>query len=140
MLARLPGVALLGVLALFLASCGGGGGDAVGLETKQIELKEVNDSGFAGEVLLTSAGDNRTVVVVGLGRNGAAEGDFPVAIHDGTCAGLSGNEVFPLEPLRSGFLSQEVASSLKALGERDHALIVFQSEERAVYVACADLP
>ncbi len=139
-LARLPWVALLGVLALFLAACSGGDGDRVALDTKQVDLKEVNDSGFTGEVLLTSVGDNRTVVVVGLGRNGTAEGDFPAAIHEGTCPGLAGNEVFALEPLRSGFLSQEISASMDVLGERDHALIVFQSGERSVYIACADLP
>lgn len=132
-------VPIMALLALAFAACGGGD-DGIGLDTRTIDLKSVNDSGYEGEVLLTSSGDDRTVVVVTLGQDELPEGDFPVAIQEGTCSGLSGNIAYDLEPLQSGFLVQEIAASLDVLDDREHALVVFESNDRNVYVACAGIP
>jgi hypothetical protein len=137
--AYIPWVPLLALLALVFAACGGGD-DGIGLDTRTIDLKQVNDSGYEGEVLLTSAGGDRTVVVVTLGREDAPEGDFPAAIQEGSCSGLSGNIAHDLEPLKTGFLFDEIPASLEVLEERDHALVVFESNDRNVYVACAEIP
>lgn len=78
-------------------------------------------------------------MTVAIGTGDAVGGDFPAAIQDGSCDGLSGTIVFELDDLRGGVVSEEISASLEELGEQDHALVVFQSGDRNVFVACADL-
>lgn len=136
---RLGMIGAVVTVGLSLAGCSSSGEDRISLTSTTIDLNEVNDSGFSGQVLLASAGANRTIVIVALGGAELLTGDFPAAIHEGTCRGLSGNEAYALDRLRSGLLSQEISASLDDLRDKDHSLVVFQSDERAVYVACADL-
>jgi hypothetical protein len=139
-LVRWAGTLMVGVAALGSAACFGGDDDNdVALETEAFDLQDINDSGYTGEVTLVSAGGNRTVVTVALGQEGNLAGDFPAAIQEGTCDGLAGNVAYELDQLSSGFLTQEVSASMEDLQEQDHSVVVFQSNDRSVYVACADL-
>lgn len=129
----------IAIFPLLMVSCNSGG-DGVDLDTRTIDLRSMNDSGYSGQVLLTSSGDDRTVVVVTIGNEGIPAGDFPVAIQEGKCSGLGGNIAYELKPLHTGFLVEQIAASLDVLDDRDYALVVFQSDARSVYVACAEIP
>lgn len=123
-------------LALVLASCGGD--DGVGLDAEALDLEAVNDSGYSGEVIVTSPGRGQSQLLIALGREDEPEAEFPVAIQEGNCEGLSGRVVQDLGQLQSGLLTMQIPVTLESLRAADHALVVFQSNERQVYVACAD--
>src|SRR5690606_20311798 len=100
---------------------------------------EVNDSGYEGQVVIVSTDDGRSIVTAIIGLNDARQGDFPASIQAGTCEGLAGAEAYELDAFRGGYLSQEIAASLVTLTENAHAFVVFQSPQRQIYVACADI-
>lgn len=129
---------LAGVLGAAAVACGGDD-NAVSLDTEEVTLDEVNQSGFEGEALLAGTEGGTTAVVVSLGTDDGLEGDFPAAIHRGTCEGLTGTEAFDLGSMQGGFLSTEVDIALDTLTSDDHAVVIYQSDDRSVYVACGDL-
>lgn len=132
----LSAVALLGVVA-----CGGDGDEEepLALETASMEMTEVNASGYHGEVVIVSTSGSRSVVTAVIGRDGEQQGDFPASIQAGTCEGLAGAEAEALDSFRGGYLSQEIRASLSSLRENEHAFVVYQSADRQVYVACAEI-
>ncbi len=135
--------ALLCAPALVLAgvACGSSDDpqDPLELRTLDVNLSDVNDSGYEGQVVIVSTDDGRSVLTAVIGLNGARQGDFPASIQVGTCAGLAGAEAYKLNAFRGGYLSQEIAASLVTLTENEHAFVVFQSAQRQIYVACADI-
>ncbi len=124
---------------MFVMGACGGDDKGVSLKSESKSLKEVNGSGYSGEAVLTSAGDARTFVVVAIGKDGNLNGSFPVAIQRAACKGLSGEVLHELGTLESGVWSGTVPESLKDLTDGNHALVVFESNQRSVYVSCADL-
>jgi hypothetical protein len=123
--------------AVIMAACRGGG-DGLDLQSEHRTVTEVNNSGFSGEAVLLSGGDNRTQVTVAIGSGEGLAGDFPVVIQRGGCSGLSGDLVHDLGNLQSGFLSTTVPAPMEELTS-EHALVVFESPGRSIYVACGEL-
>ncbi len=139
--ARLGAVLCAPVLLLAGIACGSSDDpqDPLELRTLDVNLTEVNQSGYGGQVVIVSTDDARSVLTAVIGINGARQGDFPASIQAGTCKGLAGAEAFAVSAFRGGYVSQEIPASLVTLTENEHAFVVFQSAERRIYVACADI-
>jgi hypothetical protein len=132
-------VAVIVIIVLIVVLTGNGDDDQVGISTATASMNEMNQSGYRGEVLLASAGDNRTLVTIAIGEGETLRGNFPTAIHRGSCEGLAGEQVHDLGELQNGLLTTEVSTPLSELEAGDYAVVVFQAADRAVYVACGDI-
>lgn len=125
---------------MFAVGACGNGDSRVGLDTRHIDLDEQNESGYNGEAIVVSGGDNRSVITLIFGEDGESpSGDFPAAIYRGSCDGLAGGEVHDLGSLERGLLSVQVNASLEDLTDEDHSIVVFQSDDRRTFVACGGL-
>lgn len=127
------------ILGLAAIGCGGGDGPGVQIDIESRNLGSVNDSGYEGEFVLLSAGGEETHVMVALGDEDQPNGDFEGVIQTGTCDGLSGEVVHELGTLQSGVLTTSVPASMDSLTENDHVLVLYESQDRSVYVACGNV-
>jgi hypothetical protein len=104
------------------------GADADGVSTP---LTQLNGSGQTGQVTLTPAGGEKTVVVVRIDKTGADE--TPAALHTGSCAQL-GAVAQQLEPPGERPSETTVDQPLQALLDAPHAVTVGNGPD-----ACADV-
>ena len=111
--------------------------EVVEMQIERLAIEEVNNSGYAGELVLASPRSNQTWVLVAVGQGDEPGGDFPVVIQRGSCEGESGEVVYDLGSLENGLLNEEIPAAIDDLTEEDYALVIFDSPRRALYVACA---
>ncbi len=112
---------------------------AAAQESLSLDLNEVDDSGIAGGVHLSS--DNGSTFVEVLITAGLEDGAVhPVHIHEGTCADLGG-VAWPLEDIVGGVSETTLDIELGELMAGEYAINAHLSEdEMAVNVACANIP
>jgi hypothetical protein len=140
--------ALAVTLVLVAAACGGdeSNGDetsaaasAQGGEPFTVELAEQNGSGQTGTARFTTAGANRTRVVVEV-TNPPAESQ-PIHIHRGTCEDIDVAPLYGLPNLSDGRTEATVPASIEELATGRLALNAHRSDAQLeLYVACGNLP
>jgi Cu/Zn superoxide dismutase len=107
-------------------------------DSKTFPISAQNASGEKGTVTLTSAGADKTTVVVEL--TGAPSAAQPAHIHTGTCAKLDPAPKYPLKSLAGGKSTTTVDASLASLTAGGFAVNVHKSaDDLKDYVACGDL-
>jgi hypothetical protein len=131
-------VIVCGVLAL--AGCGGDdSGGSSSEESVSVQLSTQNGSGESGTATLTSAGENRTQVVIEL-QGEAASASQPAHIHKGSCENLDPAPAYGLPNVMSGKSETTVAVSLDQLEQDAYAINVHKSSaDLKTYVACGDI-
>jgi len=92
-------------------------GETINQQAVIIELRELDGSGFSGEAVLASNGEQTEVAI----ELGGPTGDNPVHIHGGTCDELDPNPLFPL------------------LGDRFAINVHKSATEIGIYVACGEI-
>ncbi len=132
-----PWLAVVAGIGL-LAGCSSDKSEGPTITTKSITIEAVNKSGYSGQALLATRAD-QTEVLIAVGKGVTPEGDFPVEIQRGTCEGIAGDKRFELGELNGGTLAATVAAPLKDLTAEKHAIVVFQSRDRSVYLACGPI-
>ena len=109
-----------------------------------INLNELNESGVTGTANLVDNGDGTTNVSLAL-TGDAVTGDHPAHIHEGTCADLDPNPIYPLADVDDAGVSENsgetaVEVELAELLASPHAVnIHLSAEEIGVYVACGEI-
>jgi len=103
-----------------------------------IQLAAQNNSGQSGTAELTDMGNGMTRVVLNLANSPA--GPQPVHIHQGTCANLNPQPLFPLTNLANGRSETMVNAPLATILAQPHAINAHKSpQEVSVYVACGNV-
>jgi len=108
--------------------------------TVTVKMEAQNDSGNAGEAVLTEIEGGAKVKVV-LSVSGAPTGVAqPAHIHGGSCP-LPGGVLYPLTPVMNGASQTEIETTLGELLEQlPLSINVHKSQvEAAIYVACGDI-
>jgi hypothetical protein len=127
-------LAVLAVLVLALAACGGGDEAA---EEATVQLSEQTGSGQSGTATLTPVGDNQTMVAVEL--SSPPDHPQPAHIHDGSCEELGG-VAYGLNDLDGGTSETTVDVSLDDLLAGEYAINAHESEEAIeISVACGPI-
>ena len=131
---RLLHAAAAGLVLVVLGACAGGPSPA----PVTLQLRQLNDSGVSGTVILTSIDDARTLVEVDV--EAAGHLNMPAHIHPGTCAELVPQPKYALQSVINGRSRTEVAASLDELLSGGQALNIHKSnEEMEIYNACGEL-
>jgi hypothetical protein len=129
---RLSAVAAL----VLLAGCGQAAGQTSPDLT--IQLRTLNGSGVTGTVTFTPVRDGRTRVTVVVDQ--AGHPDMPAHIHPGTCDNLTPQPKYPLENVRDGRSTTEIAVSTRELLADQTAVNLHASvSDLKTYTACADI-
>ncbi len=129
-------LALILSLTAFVALAGMAGAQQ---QTTTIQLGEQNNSGQSGMAELTDMGNGMTRVVINI-RSGAAGVAQPAHIHQGTCANLNPQPLFPLTNVVDGRSETMVNASLSTILSAQHAINVHKSgPEASVYVSCGNI-
>lgn len=106
--------------------------------TATVQLAAQNTSGISGTATLTDLGGGKTRVVVNV--TGAAGGNEPAHIHEGTCATLNPAPKYPLTNVQNGASTTEVNVSLADLQKSPYAINLHKSpQDVPTYVACGDI-
>lgn len=142
--ARFSGARFLALLAMWsplaLASCGGESApEQAGGEVK-VEFQEVDGSAAEGLVTLRLA-DGTYTAVVAMDTH-RSPGDYPVAIHSGTCA-AGGPVVVPLTSVQGQEGGEGQASttfSASELPSGQSYFVQLNDSQDGSALACADLP
>lgn len=131
---------LIAVIGVGLAACGGDDDDRPQVRNVEVQLDERNESGFRGQAVFASPGNNRTTVVMAL-RGGEDDrgAPLPVRIHRGNCEGVAGDAVHDLGEVQGGILQETFEAPLDELIDGDFAVIAYQSGSESVYVACGEI-
>lgn len=131
---------LMAGIGFGLAACGGDDDDRPQVRNIEVQLDERNDSGFRGEAVLASPGNDRTTAVMALrGGEGDRGAALPVRIHRGTCEGVAGDAVHDLGQVQGGILQETFNGPLEELIEGDFVIIAYQTGSESVYVACGEI-
>ena len=131
---RLLHAAAAGLVLVALGACAAGPSAA----PVTLQLRELNESGVSGTVILTAIDDARTLVEVDVEAAGLL--NMPAHIHPGTCAELVPQPTYALQNVIDGRSSTEVAASLEELLSGGQALNIHTSNEQMdVYSACGEL-
>jgi LPXTG-motif cell wall-anchored protein len=110
---------------------------ALAQQAVTVQLSAQNNSGMTGTATLTPMG-NQTRVVVTLQN---APGPHPIHIHDGSCANLNPQPLYPLTTVMNGSSETVVNASLSSIQGAQHAINVHKSpQEASVYTACGNIP
>lgn len=103
-----------------------------------IQLSPQNNSGQSGTAELTDMGNGMTRVVLNLANS--PSGPQPVHIHQGTCANLNPQPLYPLMNLVNGRSETMVNARLATILAQPHAINAHKSpQEVSVYVACGNI-
>lgn len=128
--AFLPTV-LLG--AALLAGCA-----PAAAQTRQLQLRTLNDSGVTGSVTLTAIDAQRTRVEIAV--DPAGHMSMPAHIHPGTCDALVPQPKYPLQNVVNGASVTEVPAPLDELLQGGVAVNIHKSnEEMQIYAACVEI-
>jgi hypothetical protein len=126
----LPAV-LLG--AALLAGC-----TPAAAQTRQLQLRTLNDSGVTGTVTLTAIDQQKTLVQIAVDPAGHLS--MPAHIHPGTCDALVPQPKYPLQNVVNGASVTEVPAPLDELLRGGVAVNIHKSnEEMQVYAACVEI-
>jgi hypothetical protein len=138
-------VALLSVLILALAGCGGDEGDSETTQTPgeiSFDLAARGDSGVAGvrAQLVYEEKDRTTVIVDGLdeGEPGGG-GANPIRLYRGSCDQL-GAVVRQLEPLKGSTSKTTIRLGVSSLLDGEYAIAVALPRSQDALLACGDVP
>ena len=105
---------------------------------KVIPLGTLNGSGVSGQATLIDLGNGRTRVEVRVSPAGNM--DMPSHIHPGTCTRLVPQPKYPLENVKNGFASTEIAAGLRQLLELPTVVMTHKSnDEMAIYTSCGEI-
>ena len=130
--ARSPGAAIVAMsLAAILASCGGGASRAA-------DFRTLNESGVTGTVTLTDLGGSRTRVAIAVDPAGNA--DMPAHIHPGHCAHMVPQPAYPLENVRDGRSTTDIAADYDELLTTRAVVNIHKSNgDLETFTACAEI-
>ena len=111
---------------------------ATGGPPRVLDFQAQHDSGITGTATLTSAGADRTLVVIVADPNGHT--NMPAHVHPGVCADPVPQPRYPLENVRDGLSRTEIPVSIAELKADAVSINVHRSnEEMETIVACVDV-
>ena len=103
-----------------------------------LEFRALNGSGVVGTLTLSSAGEARTLVEIGIAPNG--HDDMPAHVHPGPCEDPVPQPVYPLENVRDGVSSTEIPVSVSELTSKPLSVNLHHSNgDMETFAACVDL-